>query len=752
MMLNSTLSCEVEALRRELKEKDQQIERLVSRDNLTGLLNWPSTKAFLESSLESRNPVGLLYMDFDYFKVFNRTYGFILGDLLLAQFGKAVQEHGGIAGGAMGRLNGEAFLAVIPLATRERMEKLSREITSLVSELTLDMPDMPLVKADLTASMGGVLWDGSGEMNAWHLLRQADLAIRCAKKAGRGKYVLIELPNPFNGMTGIREEEQSIRLAMEIRGALDRGEFEPFYHPLYSVREQVPVSAEALVRWRHPDYGILAPDRFLPLFEDSGLIVNLDLYMFECNCRNIRRWMDAGMKVVPVFCNFSRLHFLNEGFAGQLRDTASRYGVPTGNLGIEITENMMVEDTQIIIGQIKELRRMGFSVSMDDFGSGYSSFGMLQELPVDAIKLDRIFFCRNLKDFKNTAVICAIVSIAKALGMRVICEGIETGEQAGFLRAIGCDEAQGFYYARPMECSRFEQVLCTMENGVPAARLREDMEQGFVEHVFDTFFIAQDFDRFSSSVSLDVEWHDVFCMETLMGVGRIREHFEQDIRGKTLSVIYRNMIPFRGQGSLHVSGEAVLIDEGVHPPYCRNFYFVINCARREKGGGPGRGRLFLTKLHMDMIRGESYANLFRSKEDTKTGLSRCMDESMELDAYYSMLPLGITRYELTGDMMITYMNQAMFDIIGYTREQFFEETGKNLRQLVYPDDLDIVYQNSLRMIEGENISPFEYRFIRRDGSISTVLYHQCTVKASDKRPLVQSMYIRLDLPEDAVHE
>lgn len=156
--------------------------------------------------------------------------------------------------------------------------------------------------------------------------------------------------------------------------------------------------------------------------------------------------------------------------------------------------------------------------------------------------------------------------------------------------------------------------------------------------------------------------------------------------------------------------------------------------------------------HMDMIRGESYANLFRSKEDTKTGLSRCMDESMELDAYYSMPPLGITRYELTGDMMITYMNQAMFDIIGYTREQFFEETGKNLRQLVYPDDLDIMYQNSLRMIEGENMAPFVYRFIRRDGSISTVLYHQCTVKASDKRPLVQSMYIRLDLPEDAVHE
>lgn len=749
-MLNNGTSREMEALRGELIKKEEQIERLMKQDNLTGLLNWPSTKAFLDSSLDSGNPLGLLYVDFDHFKAFNRTYGFLLGDFLLSQFGEKVREHKVVEDGAIGRLNGEAFLAVIPGATRKRMEQIAGKLSELVGELTVTLPDMPMVKADLTASMGGVLWNGTGQMNPYVLLRHADQSIHRAKKSGRGKYVLTELSRPIDALSGLKDAEQSIQFALEFRGALDRGEFEPFYQPLYSVRDQAPASAEALVRWRHPVHGILTPDRFLPLFEDSGLIVKLDLYMFECNCRNIRRWLDQGLEVIPVFCNFSRLHFLNDGFAVKLWDIASRYGVSARNLGIEITENMMVEDTQVVIEQMQELRGLGFSVAMDDFGSGYSSFGMLQELPVDTIKLDRIFFQRNLKDFKNTSIICAIVSIAKALGMRVICEGIETEEQVAFLRSIGCDEVQGFYYARPMEQDRFEHVIRTKGNAAAGTGFREDTERGFIEHLFDTFFAVQDFERFLAGVSLDVKWHDVFCREALVGVGRLREHFRQNIQGRALSVIYRSINPHQEKGCIHIGGEAVLIDESVSPPYCRYFYFSAICSVRENSDWEGK-RLFLTKLHMNIIRGDSYVNLFREK-DNKTEVYRWMKEAEEMDSCYSMLPLGIVRYELGGDMMITYMNPAMFDMIGYTEEQFFGETGGNLRTVTFPEDLDLIYQNSLRMIEGEHIVPFEYRMIRRDGRIARVLYYQCTVTASDKQPLIQSMYISLGVIEASADE
>ena len=300
-------------------------------------------------------------------------------------------------------------------------------------------------------------------------------------------------------------------MASQIRGALENGEFEPFYQPLYSVQDNIPVSAEALVRWRHPVYGILEPGQFLPLFESSGLIVKLDLYMFECSCRNIRRWLDAGLSVVPVYCNFSRLHFLKDGFARRLHEITEKYHVSSRNLGIEITENMLVEDAQPISDQLRELRGLGYSVAMDDFGSGYSSFGMLQELPVNVIKLDRVFFNRDLQDFRNTSIICAIVSIIKALGMAIVCEGIENEQQIAFLRGIGCDVVQGFYYARPMERSRFEELLQGGCGGSSVVERRHtDAVRAFVEQVFTDYFVQQDFDRFSACVDTEVEWHDLF--------------------------------------------------------------------------------------------------------------------------------------------------------------------------------------------------------------------------------------------------
>lgn len=729
-------------LEQALREKDAIIEKLTKQDTLTGLPNWAATKAYLEGHLQQmRAPLGLLCMDFDNFKVFNLTYGYLLGDLLLAQFGERAKLCIPPEKGLLGRFNGDSFLAVLPNTTQGLLEEVSHALFAAVEELTVEVPNAPRVNAGLTICIGSTLWEGEAEVTTpYALLRQADLAMRKAKKTGRSQYVFHPLELCALGPDG-QLEDQALRLAADIRGALERGEFEPFYQPLYSVQENLPILAEALVRWRHPQLGTLSPDRFLPLFEASGLIVKLDLYMFEYTCKNIRHWLDKGMTVLPIYCNFSRFHFLQQDFAGRLHAITEKHCVSPRYIGIEITENILVEDAQVIIQQMRELQNLGFTVAMDDFGSGYSSFGMLQELPVNVIKLDRIFFQRNLQDYRNTAIVCAITAIAKALGMLVISEGIETAQQVAFLKSIGCDVAQGFYYAKPMDRTAFEKLLCSGGGDIAKARLYSDAVCTFVERVLDAFFVAQDIGRFRAYTSEDVEWQDVFCTQALHGLPAVKAHFAKTIKGGRYSLIFRNITHHQDGPFLPISGEAVLVDEDVQPPYCRNFYFSLHCDHKGE-------RLVLTQFHMDLIRAGSYVNLFRTRNVIKNDTAQHLDEQLALDPYYSMLPLGIIRYELTADMVITYMNDAMLDILGYTREQFWSELGGNLRQAVHPDDLDLIYQNSLRMIEGEAVAPFPYRFIRRDGSLATVLYQQCTVTADDDRPLVQSMYIRLDgLPQ-----
>lgn len=739
MSENKALSRRNKELSRALKEKEELLEKLTTLDSLTGLPNWSTTNAFIERCLAKRlYPIGLLFIDFDNFKVFNHTYGYLLGDLLLAQFGKKTVECFKRDRGILGRLNGEAFVGVIPNATPESMRKFSDTLFAVTEGLTVNLHDTPQVKAELTISIGGVLWNGEGEMTSYALLGQADRMMRQAKKAGRNQYVFHQILQPANTGQNGKQEDMFFCLASQIRGALENGEFEPFYQPLYSVQDNIPVSAEALVRWRHPVYGVLEPGRFLPLFETSGLIVKLDLYMFECSCKNIRRWLDAGFSVVPVYCNFSRLHFLKDGFAQRLHEITEKYHVSSRNLGIEITENMLVEDAQPIIDQLWELRGLGYSVAMDDFGSGYSSFGMLQELPVNVIKLDRVFFNRDLQDFRNTSIICAITSIVKALGMAIVCEGIENEQQIAFLKGIGCDVVQGFYYARPMERSRFEELLQAGRSGCSIVEQQHtDAVRAFVEQVFTDYFVKQNFEQFAACIDNQVEWHDLFCGQPLYGQEEIFPHFAAHIRGKKFSLIYRSITPHHADNFIPVSGEAILVDEGTQPPFCRNFYFSFNCIRTG-------GKLTLIKFNMHLIRADSYVNLFRAQREIKINQDRHLDERALLDPYYSMLPLGIIRYELTADMVITYMNDVMFDIIGYSPEQFYGEMGGNLRQIVHPDDLNLIYQNSLKMIEGEKVEPFVYRFIRHDGSISRVLYYQCTVEAADHRPLIQSMYIWLD--------
>ncbi|MFQ9492336.1 MAG: EAL domain-containing protein [Bilophila wadsworthia] len=226
-----------------------------------------------------------------------------------------------------------------------------------------------------------------------------------------------------------------------------QGEFDAYFQPKVDMRDGALIGSEALVRWNHPTRGLLMPGSFIPFFERNGSVVEVDLYIYELVCRTVREWLERGMTVNPVSCNFSSLHFDSPEFPELVAAIADRHNVPHALLELEITESAIMRNPQIVCAV---LRLKSIHVAIDDFGSGYSSLGQLQQLMADVLKLDRSFVRRGMFGTRERIVIGNVIHMAGELGMQVICEGVENAKQAEMLIELGCYYAQGFYYAKPM--------------------------------------------------------------------------------------------------------------------------------------------------------------------------------------------------------------------------------------------------------------------------------------------------------------
>lgn len=254
------------------------------------------------------------------------------------------------------------------------------------------------------------------------------------------------------------EELKRIEDIMQV--SLIKEEFKVYLQPKFDLKTGIISGAEALVRWEHPKLGLINPDKFIPAFEKNGLIINLDKYVFEEVCLNIRRWIDLGYKVVPISVNVSRLHFLKRDFVSEYNKIKKKYNIPDNIIEIEITESAVFSlGTEKDIFQVmNDFREVGFEISMDDFGSGYSSLGLLKEMPIDTLKLDKIFV-KDIEDYSSQIIVNNIVNMAKNLELNVVCEGVETNMQVDFLRDIGCDMAQGYVFAKPEPIENFYRFL-----------------------------------------------------------------------------------------------------------------------------------------------------------------------------------------------------------------------------------------------------------------------------------------------------
>ncbi len=428
------------------RELEAALQHQAHHDDLTGLPNRKPLIASLEAALATAQTteqhVAVLFLDVDRFKVVNDSLGHHTGDDLIVAFAErllaAVRP-----GDRAGRFGGDEFVVICPdVGDADELRELAEVVRRRVGgAFRLDGEDV-FVSVSIGAALSG------DDASAGDLLRDADAAMYAAKAAGRDQVRL------FDGSVRRRVVER-LEVERELRRALERDELLLHFQPVVELPSGRVRGVEALVRWHHPQRGLLLPDQFLPVAEETGLIVELGSWVLHHACAEAPAW---GLDVVtgeplPVYVNLSPRQLIDANLVGKVREVIDLTGVEPAAVHFEITEHALLADATTTRSTLHELRDLGVKLALDDFGTGYSSLAYLKHFPVDMLKIDKAFV-DGLGDQKDDAAItAAIVDVAQRLGLVTVAEGVESVDQAEWLTALGCDLAQGFHYARPMGAS-----------------------------------------------------------------------------------------------------------------------------------------------------------------------------------------------------------------------------------------------------------------------------------------------------------
>lgn len=384
--------------------------------------------------------------DIDKFKLINELYGYEEGDNILRFISNKLSEHM-LDDERYARVNGDKFGIFMRYGDKETFIKRLISIYETIVEFKIEN----IVACKFTISAGIYIIENR-DISIRTINDMANLARATVKYNHKSDYAFYNVE-----ITDRIHIEKEITDTME--DALKNREFVVYLQPKYSLKTMEGVGAEALVRWKHPIKGLIAPMRFIPIFERNGFVKEVDLYVFEEVCKKLRQWIDEGHKPVRISVNLSRVHMLNTYIIDNLEKILRKYNISPSLVELELTESAVFDNIELLLNVIKGLKKAGFIISMDDFGTGYSSLNLLKDLPVDIIKLDREFLKVNNFSDKSKTVISDIISMAKHLNVEVICEGVETKEQVDFLVGARCDMVQGFYFAKPMPIEDYERLV-----------------------------------------------------------------------------------------------------------------------------------------------------------------------------------------------------------------------------------------------------------------------------------------------------
>ena len=436
----------------ERKATADQIEFLAHHDPLTALPNRFLLHDRLEQALaqaeRQRSTVALLVLDLDRFKLVNDSLGHELGDQLLQRV--AVRLHQRVRDtDTVSRQGSDEFLILLPGTDLDGADRVASNLLKYLENQPFQIADHTL---SVTASIGISLYPVHGP-NGDTLLKHAGTALNYAKNSGGNTHRFFAAAMNVNTLERLRMET-SLRLALE------RGEFLLHYQPQVALASGLIVGAEALLRWRHPEWGLVPPGQFIPVAEDSGLIVPIGAWVLREACRQTRAWQRAGLARITVAVNLSALQFKRSDLLATVTQALTESGLAPDCLELELTESILIQDVDSALKVVRELRTMGLKLSIDDFGTGYSSLSYLQKLAVHKLKIDQSFV-RGLvdDDGDSAAIVRAVIQLAHNLKLRTVAEGVETDLQLGFLRNHGCDEVQGYYLGHPLPAEAFARLL-----------------------------------------------------------------------------------------------------------------------------------------------------------------------------------------------------------------------------------------------------------------------------------------------------
>jgi diguanylate cyclase (GGDEF)-like protein len=445
-------------------DKKDRLSYLAYHDVLTGLPNsmlfHDRLNQFLQGARHDSNLLpctGVILLDLDLFSQLNDVHGRHVGDAVLLQVAQrlnaSLTEPYSLA-----RISGDIFAIAV-----SRL-RLPADLASILEQQIFGAFTTPFNVGQhavrMTARAGLALYPDDGD-DAQTLFKHAEIALKKAKS--QDERYLYYAP-PMNAALAAK-----LTLQTELQQALELNQFEVYYQPRVDLQSGRMVSAEALIRWKHPQRGMVPPDHFIPLAEETGLIVHIGAWMIDAVCAQQTAWLARQVAIVPVAVNLSAVQFKKGQVLNTIRDSIALYGLESKYIEFELTESIVMSDPEVAARDLQALKQLQVKLALDDFGTGYSSLAYLKRFPFDFLKIDRAFITDITKSSKDAMIAIAVIAMGHSLGLRVVAEGVETEEQLDYLRRHRCDEIQGYYFSRPVPADAFEAMLREDKRLLPAS-------------------------------------------------------------------------------------------------------------------------------------------------------------------------------------------------------------------------------------------------------------------------------------------
>ncbi|MCU9612546.1 EAL domain-containing protein [Caldibacillus lycopersici] len=453
-----------------LIENEQIISHMANHDYLTNLPNrrffYKKIGEYILQSKKQNQSFGLLYLDMDRFKYINDSLGHLMGDEVLKEIAnklkKIIDKKDVVF-----RFGGDEFIIILPETDREGALEVSEKILETFKKPLL----IENYELFITTCIGVSIFPYDGEDATW-LLKNADIALYRAKKKGKNKYTVYH-----SGMN--MQSYRSFMLQNDLRKAIERQELEILFQPRVDTKTGKIVSAESLLRWNHPKWGMLFPNEFIPLAEETGIIVEIGEWVIRQVCEQLRNWMNIGKPLIGISINFSVQQFFQKNLIQNIKQILIETKVPPELIEVEVTESTFLKNEENSLLVLRELRSIGFQISLDDFGTGYSSLSYLRHFPFTALKIDKSFIQEMNVD---PSLVSTIIKLGNSLKLSVVAEGVETAEQFKLLKNYNCDEVQGYLFSPPINLNELEALIATMNNDKTGAQTVEQINERIIPY------------------------------------------------------------------------------------------------------------------------------------------------------------------------------------------------------------------------------------------------------------------------------